>query len=560
MRPLRRVVQVLLVVTFLPLLGQLFRIQILQHEQLKREALRNFVKVLTLIPSRGTIYDRHRVPLAHYRPGFKVSIVPEKLSDAEWDTLRRILHLQIPRDSLRGVGFITLKSDLSLETVTALEERADLLPWVIVSPTLIRYYPFGTAFFHPVGYIGRVNRREVETRGYSPDDYVGRMGLERAYEDSLHGTPGVRFVAVDARGRLTRLDPRSPIPPQSGNDLVTTLDASLQLAVDSLVADTMRAAVVMLAVQTGEILVLYSHPAVDPNWFVTGIPVALWDSIRTSPAHPLLNRSVAGRYPPGSTLKPLVGLMGLDLHLITPYERLVTCTGRFPYGNRVWLCWYRPGHGRVNLYQGIAHSCDVYFYALGLKIGLRRFLTLLNSLPLRGPWIRLPEARRGLVPTYEWYRKTYGRYGVTEGLVLNLAIGQGELSLTPLEVATLTGLIAARGTMPAPHLLKDPPRLDTLHLPFAPETYPVIHRAMRQVVTQGTGQAANLREITVAGKTGTAQNPHGKDHAWFVAFAPYEQPEVALVVLVEHGGHGGSTAAPLAAEILKRYAHRRPLP
>ena len=559
MRPLRRVVLVLLVVTFVPLLGQLFRIQILQHRRLQQEALRNFVKVLTLIPSRGAIYDRNGLPLAHYRPGFKVSIVPQKISDAEWDTLRRILNLQVPRDSLKGVGFVTLKSDLSIETVTALEERSDQLPWVIVSPTLIRYYPYGPAFFHPVGYIGRVNRREVE-QGYAPDDYVGRMGLERAYEDSLHGTPGIRFVAVDARGRLTRLDPRAPIPPQSGNDLVTTLDAPLQLAVDSLVPDTMQAAVVLLDIRTGEVLVLYAHPGLDPNWFVTGIPFALWDSIRTSSAHPLLNRAVAGRYPPGSTLKPLVGLMGLDLHLITPRERLVTCTGRFRFGDRIWLCWLKTGHGPMNLYQGIAHSCDVYFYALGLKIGLRRFLTLLNSLPLRGPWLRLPEARPGFVPSYEWYRKTYGPYGVTEGLVLNLAIGQGELTLTPLEVATLTGLIAARGRMPAPHLLRRPPHLDTLRLPFAPETYTPIHRAMRQVVTQGTGQAADIPEITVAGKTGTAQNPHGEDHAWFVAFAPYEHPEVALAVLVEHGGHGGSTAAPLAAEILKRYARRRSAP
>ncbi len=560
MRPLRRVVFVLLWVVFVPLLGQLFRIQILQHRQLQQESLRNFVKVLTLIPSRGTIYDRNGIPLAHYRPGFKVSIVPERVGPAEWDTLRRLLHLEIPRDSLRGVGFITLKSDLSLETVTALEERADLLSWVIVSPTLIRYYPYGQAFFHPVGYIGRVNRREVEAGGYSPDDFVGRMGLEKAYEDSLHGTPGLRFVAVDARGRLTRLDPRPPIPPQSGNDLITTLDAPLQLAVDSLVPDTMQAAVVMLDLRTGDVLVLYAHPAVDPNWFVTGIPFALWDSIRTAPTHPLLNRAVAGRYPPGSTLKPLVALMALDLHLVTPNERLVNCTGRFPFGNRVWLCWLKTGHGRVNLYDAIAHSCDVYFYALGLKIGLRRFLTLLNDLPLRGPWLHLPEARSGFVPTYGWYRKAYGPYGVTEGLVLNLAIGQGELSLTPLEVATLTGLIARRGQMPAPHLLKDPPKLDTLRLPFAPEFYDVIHRAMRQVVTRGTAPLADIPEITVAGKTGTAQNPHGEDHAWFVAFAPYEEPEVALAVLVEHGGHGGSTAAPLAAEILKRYARRRPMP
>ncbi len=558
MRPLRRVVSVVLLATFVPLLIQLFRIQILWHPRLQEEALRNFVKVLTLIPSRGAIYDRQGIPLAHYRPGFKVSIVPARLGQAEWDTLRRILNLQIPRDSLKGVGFVTLKSDLSIETVTALEERSDRLPWVIVSPTLIRYYPYGEAFLHPVGYIGRVNRQEVESRGYDPDDFVGRMGLERAYEDSLHGTPGIRFVAVDARGRLTRLDPRPPIPPQSGNDLVTTLDAPLQLAVDSLVSDTAQVAVVMLDLRTGDILVLYAHPAVDPNWFVTGIPFALWDSIRTDPRHPLLNRAVAGRYPPGSTFKPLVGLMGLDLHLVSPGRRWITCTGRFRYGNRVWLCWLKTGHGPVNLYEAIAHSCDVYFYALGLKIGLRRFLTLLGELPWKGPWVRLPEARTGFVPTYAWYRQAYGRYGVTEGLVLNLAIGQGELSLTPLEVATLTGLIAARGKMPAPHLLLRPPRLDTLRLPFSPETYDVIHRAMRRVVTQGTGRAADIPEIAVAGKTGTAQNPHGQDHAWFVAFAPYEQPEVVLVVLVEHGGHGGSSAAPLAAEILKRYARRRP--
>ncbi len=560
MRPLRRVILVVLGVVFVPLLGQLFRIQILQHQKLREESLRNFVKVLTLIPSRGTIYDRNGLPLAHYRPGFKVSIVPEKVGPAEWDTLRRLLNLEIPRDSLRGVGFVTLKSDLSLETVTALEERADLLSWVIVSPTLIRYYPYGAAFFHPVGYIGRVNQREVETLGLSPDDFVGRMGLEKQYEDSLHGTPGLRFVAVDARGRFTRLDPRPPIPPQRGNDLVTTLDAPLQLAVDSLVSDTMQAAVVLLDLRTGEILVLYAHPAVDPNLFVTGIPFSLWNQIRQDPAHPLLNRAVAGRYPPGSTLKPLVALMGLDLHLVTPDERLVYCTGRYAFGNRVWLCWLKTGHGWMNLYDGIAHSCDVYFYELGRRIGLRRFLTLLQAVPLRGPWIRLPEARRGFVPTYEWYREAYGPYGVTEGLVLNLAIGQGELSLTPLEVATLTGLIAGRGKMPAPHLLKDSPRVDTLRLPFDPALYPVIHRAMRRVVTRGTGQAAHLEEMTVAGKTGTAQNPHGKDHAWFVAFAPYEQPEVALAVLVEHGGHGGSAAAPLAAEILKRYARRRPLP
>ena len=547
-----RYFRIAVVLLFLPILVRVVKYQVLEHPRLYQESLRNYIKSLKLEPVRGEILDRHGIPIASYKPQFKVSIIPAKMTDEEWALLSQGLHLQTPRDSFAGAAFVTLKSGLSIEQVTFLEERTDRLPWVFVSPTTIRYYPFGGPFFHGIGYIGRVTAADLR-RGYDVDDYRGKSGLERVFEDVLRGQKGARFLATDAHGRITKLDPIPPIPPKSGQDLHTTLDIALQLYADTLFQPYTAGAVVMMDLRDGGLLVLYSKPYVDPNRMVRGLTAEEWRALVRDSTHPLLNRAVSGRYPPGSTLKPLIGAIALDLGLISPTEKLAPCTGRFAYGDRIWRCWYIYGHGRLNLYQAIQHSCDVYFYQVGLRIGLRRLLRILNRLPLTDAWLPLNEMRSGFIPTLNWYRRTYGRYGFSEGAVLNLAIGQGEILLTPLDLTVMTALLAkGPEPVPAPHLIQER-ETAWLTLPFANWVFPVIRKAMRRVVEKGTGQAAKVQGIPVAGKTGTAQNPHGEDHSLFIAFAPADDPEVAITVVVENAGHGGEIAAPIAGKLLQRY-------
>ena len=544
--------KVLTLLIFLTLFARTVYYQVLKHQELYEESLKNYIKTLRLEPVRGVILDRYGTPIASYKPQFRVSIVPEKIDPEEWISLTKTLNWRVKLDSLYGLDLLTVKRGLTIEQVTYLEEHADQLPWLFVSSTTTRYYPYDGLFFHSIGYIGRVGPQDLQN-GYQPDDFIGKTGIERAYENILRGENGFRYLAFDAKGRITKLDPVPPVPPKSGTDIKTTLDLNLQAYADTLLKDFPVASVVMLQPHTGDILVLYSKPYINPNLIVDGIPPKLWRNMVEDTTKPLLNRALRGLYAPGSTLKPLVGAVALDLNLLKPLEKLRPCTGKFTFGDRTWNCWLEYGHGKLNFYDAVAYSCDVYFYQVGLRIGLSRFLRIFNNLRLTRVWLPSFSNKKGFFPTMNWYVKTYGRYGFSEGNVLNLAIGQGEILMTPLDLAVMAGLIALSPTpMKLPRLIYNETK-GTVSLPFDENTMSVVRKAMLDVVKYGTGKHAQIKKIQVAGKTGTSQNPHGKDHSLFIGFAPFEYPEVAIAVVIEKAGHGGEFAAPVAGKLLKKY-------
>jgi penicillin-binding protein 2 len=399
------------------------------------------------------------------------------------------------------------------------------------------------------------------------------MGIERQYEGYLRGVDGKRFVEVNALGRKAELlGDKHPILPKRGADVTLTIDLDLQRAAEQAFQPGTRGAVVALDPRTGEVLALASKPNYDPNEFSTGITQARWDELSQGGNYPLFNRAIQAAYPPGSTLKPFVALAGLSVHAISSTTTFrEPCFGFFQFGRRKFGCWDKNGHGWVALREGIARSCDVYFYQLGVRSGLDRISAFMKRLTMSDrTGIDLPQERRGLFPDAAWYDRRYGAGRWSKGLVLNLAIGQGEVSLTPLKLAQLTAVIASNGFLLRPRLLRNVTR-DGVEVPRAvplqdslridlgltPGDLVAVRGAMVAVVNEagGTGGQARVDSIVVAGKTGTAQNPHGDDHALFICYAPAANPEIAVAVLVENAGHGSSAAAPLAQKVLQAYFH-----
>ena len=429
-----------------------------------------------------------------------------------------------------------------------------------------RAYPETTRAAHLLGYAGEVSQAELDSlaeRGYRSGDLIGRAGLERAYERELRGEDGGKILVVNASGRRVRLyEDLPPVEPRPGQDLVLTVDMRVQRALERAMADVEAGAAVAIDPRTGGVLALVSRPTFDPNEFARGLSRARWREFTTDRSYPLLDRAIQSAYPPGSTFKVVTSLAGLaggqfDEH--THFAR--ACGGGYAYGGRFFRCWQHSGHGSLALVDALAHSCDVYFYQAGLALGLKRLSEMAKRMHLgERSGIDLPQERRGLVPTAEWYAARGRRAG--GGTLLNLAIGQGELLTTPLQLATMAAAVAARGRPVRPHLVRavrDPVTGAERALRPAPGRavelaagdWDWVIQAMEQVVAGGTGGRARIPGVRVAGKTGTAQNPHGQDHALFIAFAPAEAPTVALAVVVENGGHGGSVAAPIAREAIR---------
>jgi penicillin-binding protein 2 len=403
---------------------------------------------------------------------------------------------------------------------------------------------------------------------------VGRKGIEKSYDDLLRGEDGITFLEVTARGKiLGPLKERKPDLPVKGSDIKLTIDLDLQAAAESALKEHGSAAVVALDPRNGEILALVSKPGLDANLFAGAMSSREWKDILENPLRPLLTRPIQGTYPPASTLKLLTAGIALEEKIAGRNTFLSPCKGSFHFGRRDFGCWRPEGHGRVNLEDAIIHSCDVYFYQLGLKVGLKRWSNYAQMCGLgRGTGIDVPDEARGLVPTLDYYRKKHGRVQWIKNLIINLAIGQGEVLTTPLQVAVFFGGLATDGTLYKPYLVKQivspegrlistQPEVNG-YLPFSSATLDVLKRAMIGVVNdpEGTGVLARMPDAVVAGKTGTAQNPHGEDHAWFVGFAPASDPQIVVVVLIENVGHGGTFAAPVARKIIQTHLKKDSTP
>ena len=576
------------------LLLQLFSLQVLQGDRYRDLSEENRIRVEVLTAPRGEIRDRKGRLLADNVPSFTVTIDPYDKAyvhdparlDSTIARVSRIVGLdpeaafaKVKRERLQSFLAIRLKRNVDLASVAYVAEHRAELPGVEVEAEPLRRYPYGPFASHLLGYVGEVSDKELEdpkfAATYMRGDLIGRMGIERQYERLLRGVDGKRFVEVNALGRKAELlGDKRPILPKRGEDITLSVDLDLQRAAEEAFQPNARGAVVAMDPRTGEILALVSKPNYDPNEFSNGITQARWQELSQGGNYPLFNRAIQAAYPPGSTLKPFVALAGLSLRAITPMTTFSDpCFGYYQFGRRRFGCWDHDGHGWTSLRTAIARSCDVYFYQLGLRIGMDRLSTFMKKLGVSDrTGIDLPQERRGLFPTPAWYDKHYGAGRWSKGLVLNLAIGQGETGLTPVKLAQITSVIASGGTLWRPHIiqrvLRDGredrsamPRSDSLQtrIDLAAKDLASVREAMIAVVNDqgGTGGQARVESVLVAGKTGTAQT-HGQDHALFICFAPATNPEIAIAVLVENAGHGSTAAAPLAQKVLQAYFHPAP--
>jgi penicillin-binding protein 2 len=565
------------ILLFLILYIGFFRIQVAGSEKYYEISLDNSVRQLTQYPVRGTIRDVNGQILVDDRPSFFVSVIPRQLTSKTVDTLASIIleDPQLIRDKIRGRNTyrpVIIKKDLEYYIIAELEERRLDLPGVLVEVESKRYYPDGVYSPHIFGYVGEVDRTEAENNtDLEAGELIGKKGLEREYDNSLRGTKGVYFASVDAEGRdLGMINPDRNIEAISGTDLYLTLDYNYQQFAESLMVDK-RGAIVALDPRNGRVIAFVSKPDYDPRLLTGKITEEVWSKLQGDTAHPLYSRGIQSVYPPGSTYKIVAAIAALQEGIITP-NWTAYCPGWFKLGRKTIHCWNAKGHGKIKLREAIIGSCNVFFYQLGLKIGIETWAKY-SKLFLFGEktGIDLPNESRGLVPTYDYYIKKYGPNGWTKGNLANLAIGQGELLTTPLQMAQLAMFIANRGVVHRPHIahyLYDKNNNERLFFPtetnyiqgISEEVYDLIREAMRDVVLKGTGWTGRVPGIEVAGKTGTAQNPHGDDHAWFIAFAPYEDPVIALAVIVENGGGGSAVAAPIASKCMEKFFYDRLLP
>jgi penicillin-binding protein 2 len=413
---------------------------------------------------------------------------------------------------------------------------------------------------HLIGYVGEVTEAERATKRFASvrlGGLVGKYGLELEYDDTLRGSEGMRFVEVSARGQMVReAEAAANLNPVPGKDLHTTIDLDLQHFISQIFPSGQRGAVLALNPNTGEVLALYSAPGFDPNAFVGGISPTYWRLLNESAAHPLLDRAIQARYPPGSTWKLAVAAMGLKRGIVGPRSKMpIPCRGGLQYGNRYFRCWDPRGHGDLTLTEAIAQSCDVYFYQLGIKLGVNSLLEDANAWGFRGrTGIDLPGELPSEFPTGpEYYDRIYGPRRWTSAVALNLAIGQGENAQTLVQMVRLYQQLASDGNMRTPFVVRPATNpTQNVSLDLSTDQLAILRRAMIAVVEQGTARGSRIASLTIAGKTGTAQNPHGPNHGWFIGFAPPDKPEIVVGAIVEFAREG-PFVAPLVSRTIAHY-------
>jgi len=547
-----------------------FRTQILGHGKYQLQSETNRLRPIPLPAPRGVIYDRNGRVLAENVPGYTVSLLPGREANLR-STLARIASIaNIDSSEIERVLQRARKApyqpalvlgDAPFSVVSALEERRVAIPGLLIQAEPKRSYPDTAIVAHLIGYVGEVTEGERATRRFSTvrlGGLVGKDGLEREYDDTLRGSEGVRFVEVSARGQMVReAEAAANLAPVPGTDLHTTIDLDLQKYIAQSFPAGRRGAVLALNPNTGEVLALYSAPGFDPNAFVGGISAPYWRSLNENAARPLLDRAIQARYPPGSTWKLAVAAMALKRGIVGPRSHMpIPCRGGLQYGNRFFRCWDAHGHGDLTLSEAIAQSCDVYFYQLGIKLGVTSLLEDANEWGFRGrTGIDLPGEIPSEFPTGpEYYDRLYGARRWTSAVALNLAIGQGENAQTLIQMVRLYQQLGSDGRMRTPFVVRPSAtaRTGNLSLDLSPDQLSTLRRAMIAVVEQGTGRVGRLASLQIAGKTGTAQNSHGPDHGWFIAFGPAEKPEIVVGAIVEFVEHG-TAVAPLVARAIAHY-------
>lgn len=578
----------------LVLVSRLVYLQVIRHDHFTTLSQNNRVNIQPLPPTRGLIYDRNGVVLAENLPTFSLEIIPERVTDME-ATLAAIgelitvseadldrFYMELKRR--RRFEEVPLRFKLSDEEVAAVAVNRHRLPGVEISSRLSRHYPWDTHTSHIVGYVGRISESELKTidaSNYAATTHIGKVGVERSYEDVLHGKVGYEQVETNARGRALRVLERTP--PVPGKNLHLSIDLRLQVAAEQAFGEE-RGALVAIDPKTGEVLALVSVPGYDPNLFVNGIDAETYRALTDSPDRPLFNRALRGQYPPGSTIKPVVGLGGLESGTVSAHDHTF-CRGYYTLEGDAhrYRDWRREGHGPINLHDAITQSCDVYFYALAHTMGIDKLADYLRHFGFgERTGIDIVGEASGLLPTREWKRKVHGQPWYP-GETLITGIGQGFMLTTPLQLAAHVATLASGGIRLRPHVvaaIEDPAtgmreRLTSDvqgQVPVKnPDHWRRVIDAMADVVhgTRGTARGIS-RDLSyqIAGKTGTAQvfgikqdekyeadkiAKKLRDHALFVAFAPMDDPRIAVAVLVENGGSGSTVAAPIARKVIDTY-------
>jgi penicillin-binding protein 2 len=566
-----RILRAVILLVFGVIVGNLLIMQVVKHEEYESQSLENRQLRTRIKAPRGRILDRDGRLLADNVYIADITVPNHCLGKAGPDTtLEKLLSwLYLPRyetlDRLAGEQSagrprLTLIANAAMPQIAVIEERGRELPGVKVETRSRRRYQDGTLFGHVIGYVGETLPGEIgqddDPDGYKPGDWIGRDGIEAVLEERLRGQAGYTLQEVNAAGRVVGRREVELRAVRSGEDVVLTLSQALQDTLGAAMGDNCGCAVA-LALPSGEVLAAVSAPSYDPNMFTSGISTKEWQALQSDPGHPFLNRLVQATYPPGSPYKIVTSLTALQNGEATATTSFAPCGGSYQFGNRAFHCWKKGGHGAVDHTSALIHSCDVFYYQLGLRLTIDQLAATARLLGLGAPTgSPFRGEAAGNVPDTAWYDKRYGERGWSRGVMLNNAIGQGELLVTPLQMAVLTGRVATGLADLKPVFVRDPaapPRTWTRPLPLNPAHLDWVRRTMRQVVDMGTGTRARVQSIEVAGKTGTAENPHGEDHAWFVCFAPAILPEVAVVVILENGGHGGAVAAPVAGRWLSAY-------
>jgi penicillin-binding protein 2 len=559
---------------FVLLVGAFFRTQVIQNKQYVMQSEENRLRPIPLPAPRGIIYDRHGAVIAENLPAYSVSITAPSVDSLRSALAQLAPTLQLGQNDINNAirryrraptRPTVILPDASIDIVSVLEEHRLDFPRLIIQSVPKRYYPDGPMVASFVGYTGEITESDLNDPKYAtykPGQEIGKAGLEKQYEAILHGKEGVRFDEVDARGRPVRGEgPRPDLNPVGAPPLYTNIDLDLQKFMVGIFADSLQGGAIAIDPNTGEVLGLYSAPSWDPNKFTGGIPVEYYKQLLEDKRRPLVNKAIQGTYPPGSTFKLATSIIALQEGVVGVKEHMpVPCTGGYQFGNRYFRCWEKKGHGSLDLEGAIKHSCDTYFYQLGLKIGLARYIAGGIRLTMRDKsGIDLPEETQARFPyAIDYYNKKYGVRGWSNAETLNLAIGQGSNSQTVVNMAKLYSAFATKGLAPRPeiaHLV--PQRKQVFQLSEIQDS--VVLEGLKAVLEAGgTAGASAIQGLTLAGKTGTAQNTGGADHGWFVGFAPADKPKIVVAVLLEFGLHG-SRAAHIASAIIGHYLKVGPI-
>lgn len=567
---------IVLIVVFSAFTFRLVELQLLSAEEYGTKSKKNSIRRIVREPGRGTIFDRNKNILVDTRPAFSLFVTPSDFDQALIPELSKILDMDTAvfiEKLNKGKKYsifnpVKIKKEIDERTLAYIEENYEKFPGVEILPEPKRTYNSAAKMSHFLGYVKEISDDQIgkDSGYYSPGDYIGQQGLESTYENVLRGVKGYNYILVNSKGqKIGRYDEGGmDSQPIDGMDLNLAIDLDLQMLAETLLTNK-RGAIVAIDPSNGEVLALASKPDYDLSVFSGVTPIDVWQKLNTDPAKPLFNRATLGEYPPGSTFKMVLASAALEEGVIDE-NYTVSCGGTFVYGNKAFKCTHV--HGAVNVTRAIHQSCNIFFYNLMLKLNKDKGWSFWNKFASmygfgKRTGLDITE-RPGFIPTEGWYNKIYGNnWG--KGFLVSLSIGQGEVNVTPLQAACYCATIANGGTFYTPHLVHSyfdkHENKETLievkkrQLGISEKVMNIIRHGMYLAVMApgGTGLAAQVPGIKVAGKTGTAQNPHGKNHAWFIGFAPYDNPKIALAILIENGGFGGSTSAPIAGALFKQY-------